>query len=257
MAEPRSSAREESQCQVGWKSVRSTKPKYFRLCESEPLILVDPDGRAPVGCLIGGGIGSLAGGAEAIPGCGIGTGVQIVGTIIVAAILTVGTSTPAGDLPAPAEVRQHNQSDPATQGIPPEGPKGPNNGAWVAATVVTAGVAAATMPDSNTQEKPSSDYRETFFAAHPELRGYVWVHHSIEQQVLKRYPGLFTETELDALERLRGVPNNLNSEIHLSGIRTRWNEFYRTTPNATRQQVIDFAKQLYKEYGKSFAPVME
>jgi len=43
-----------------------------------------------------------------------------------------------------------------------------------------------------------SDYRGTFFSVNPELRGKVIVHHSIEQQVLRRpeTAGLFTDEEI-------------------------------------------------------------
>ncbi|MCH5345342.1 MAG: hypothetical protein J1E64_15050 [Acetatifactor sp.] len=53
------------------------------------------------------------------------------------------------------------------------------------------------------------------------------VHHSVEQQVLKRYPGLFTAEEINAYEMLRGIPKEVNSDLHLSKIRTAWNNFYK------------------------------
>src|SRR5690606_20102290 len=51
-----------------------------------------------------------------------------------------------------------------------------------------------------------SDYRKTFLNAHPELEGKVVVHHAVEQQVLRRFPGLFSEAEIHALSNLRGIP---------------------------------------------------
>jgi RHS repeat-associated protein len=101
---------------------------------------------------------------------------------------------------------------------------------------------------------PKSNYRETFFAEHPELRGKVVVHHAIEQQVLKRYPGLFTESEIHALENLRGIPKSSNARLHLSEIRRAWNEFYRSNASPTRQQIIDFAAELDKTLGSGFIP---
>ena len=62
----------------------------------------------------------------------------------------------------------------------------------------------------------STDYRATFFHANPELQGKVIVHHAVEQQVLKRYPGVVTEAEIHSLENLRGIPKALNSDLHLS-----------------------------------------
>jgi hypothetical protein len=100
----------------------------------------------------------------------------------------------------------------------------------------------------------SSDYRETFFAAHPSLRDKVVVHHSVEQQILKRYPGLFTEAEIHSLKNLRGVPKSINPELHLSKIRRAWNDFYRTHVRPTKQQVLDFAAQLDRQFGSLFEP---
>ncbi|OZH52258.1 hypothetical protein AFK68_25555 [Hydrocoleum sp. CS-953] len=53
------------------------------------------------------------------------------------------------------------------------------------------------------------------------------IHHSIEQQVLKKYPGLFSKTEINAGSRLRPILKGVfNSEVHLSKIRKLWNNFY-------------------------------
>jgi hypothetical protein len=100
----------------------------------------------------------------------------------------------------------------------------------------------------------STNYRETFFAAYPALRDKVFVHHAIEQQVLKKYPGLFTEAEVHSLKNLRGIPRSINSEVHLGKIRRAWNEFYRSHPKPTRQDVLDFANRLDKEFGALFEP---
>ncbi|HYO64885.1 MAG TPA: hypothetical protein VEU33_02280 [Archangium sp.] len=99
-----------------------------------------------------------------------------------------------------------------------------------------------------------TNYRETFFTAHPGLRGKVLVHHSIEQQVLKKYPGLFTEAEIHSLKNLRGIPKSINPDLHLSKLRRAWNDFYRTHLHPTRQQVIDFAAQLDRQFGAFFDP---
>jgi hypothetical protein len=106
------------------------------------------------------------------------------------------------------------------------------------------------------QTAKTLNYRETFFAAHPELRGKVVVHHAVEQQVRAKYPGMFTEAELHSMSNLRGIPNDINSDLHLSKIRVAWNQFYRTHPAATttKQQVLDFAKELDKRFGALFNP---
>jgi len=100
----------------------------------------------------------------------------------------------------------------------------------------------------------ANNYRETFFAAHPELRDKVIVHHAVEQQVLKRYPGLFTEAEIHALKNLRGIPKSISPDLHLSKIRRAWNEFYRAHPNPTKQDVLEFAAQLDRRLGAIFIP---
>ena len=98
------------------------------------------------------------------------------------------------------------------------------------------------------------NYKKTFFDAYPHLEGQVVVHHAIEQQILRRYPGLFTEAEIHALNNLRGIPKNVNSDLHLSRIRKDWNKFYKSHPKPTKQQVIDYAAQLDRRYGGQFNP---
>jgi hypothetical protein len=104
----------------------------------------------------------------------------------------------------------------------------------------------------------SSDYRATFFAAHPETEGVVVVHHAVEQQVLTRFPGVVAEAEMHSLENLRGIPSDINSELHLSTLRVEWNRFYRpfvasgTTP--TKAQLLAKATALDDLYGARFKP---
>ncbi|MEU3225961.1 RHS repeat-associated core domain-containing protein [Streptomyces sp. NPDC006976] len=98
-------------------------------------------------------------------------------------------------------------------------------------------------------------YKRTFFNEHPELKGKVVVHHAIEQQVLKRYPGLFSADEIHSLENLRGIPKgDINSKVHLSDIRVSWNEFYRTHSNPARQDVLDHVTHVDDKLGNWFSP---
>ncbi|MFH9968902.1 putative T7SS-secreted protein [Streptomyces mirabilis] len=98
-------------------------------------------------------------------------------------------------------------------------------------------------------------YKQTFFDEHPGLKGKVVVHHAIEQQVLKRYPGLFSADEIHSLENLRGIPKgDINSRVHLSEIRVSWNEFYRTHPNPTRQEVLNQVTHVDDMLGNWFNP---
>jgi len=103
------------------------------------------------------------------------------------------------------------------------------------------------------------DYKGVFFDKHPELKGEVVVHHSVEQQVLRRpeYKGLFTEAEMHDYSNLRGIPNEINSDIHLSKIRKEWNRFYKEYPNATKEQITHQAKVIDSKYGNLFNPPIE
>ncbi|MET9545879.1 RHS repeat-associated core domain-containing protein [Streptomyces sp. NPDC006627] len=101
----------------------------------------------------------------------------------------------------------------------------------------------------------SHSYKKTFFDEHPHLKGKVVVHHAIEQQVLKRYPNLFSADEIHSLENLRGIPKgDINSKVHLSAIRIEWNKFYNENPNPTRQEVLDQVSRVDDKLGNWFNP---
>ncbi|MGW6193182.1 S-layer homology domain-containing protein [Bacillus cereus] len=125
-------------------------------------------------------------------------------------------------------------------------------------TVKTIGKVVGTVADIENKaknlEKASKNYRKTFFDQYPELKGNVVVHHAVEQQVLKKYPNLFTEVEIHDIQNLRGIPKEINNEIHLSSIRKDWNEFYKSHPNPTKKEVIDYMIELDKRYGDKFTP---
>ena len=105
--------------------------------------------------------------------------------------------------------------------------------------------------------KDVKNYRKTFFDEYPELEGSVVVHHAIEQQVLKKYPELFSLEEIHALENLRGIPKEINSDLHLSKIRKDWNRFYRNHPNPTKEEIINYMIELDKKYGENFNPPVQ
>ena len=102
----------------------------------------------------------------------------------------------------------------------------------------------------------SIDYRKVFFDQNPEVKGKVVVHHAVEQQVLNKpqTKDLFTYEEINSIEYLRGVPKDINSDLHLSKIRREWNRFYKENPNPTRQQILDKAAQIDVKYGHLFNP---
>jgi hypothetical protein len=100
----------------------------------------------------------------------------------------------------------------------------------------------------------TNDYRRVFFDANPELKGQVFVHHAVPQKTLQTYPDEVTEAEIHSLENLRGIPSELNSNLHLSQIAREWTQFYRANPNATRKQLLQKATEIDLKYGGWFKP---
>ena len=98
------------------------------------------------------------------------------------------------------------------------------------------------------------DYRKTFFQAFPDLEGQVWVHHAVEQQALTRYAGVITEAEINSLANLRGIPNGINPQVHLSEIRKLWDQFYKNHQTATKEQLLEQAKKIDDLFGSQFDP---
>lgn len=99
-------------------------------------------------------------------------------------------------------------------------------------------------------------YHTNFFKAFPWLKGKVVVHHAVEQQVLKKWPGLFSKEFMHSLENLRGIPKELNNTLHLSDIRKEWNQFYKTFKDVTpsKDDVLEYAVYIDKKYGHLFNP---
>ncbi|RZM77786.1 hypothetical protein [Leptolyngbya iicbica] len=98
------------------------------------------------------------------------------------------------------------------------------------------------------------DHRKTFFKAFPHLEGKVVVHHAIERNVLKNYPGLIDELEMHSLQNLRGIPKELNNSLHLSEIQKIWKRFYKSHPTPTREDLIQQAAQIDDLFGHLFNP---
>ncbi|KJG56056.1 hypothetical protein UA38_16410 [Photobacterium kishitanii] len=100
----------------------------------------------------------------------------------------------------------------------------------------------------------SKDYKKTFFDKNPELKGRVVVHHAVEQQVLRRYPSLVSDSEIHSLENLRGIPKEKNNSLHLSKIRKEWNRFYKTNPAPSKDDLLDKATEIDQMFGSEFNP---
>ena len=123
------------------------------------------------------------------------------------------------------------------------------------------GYQSATEKGNSKSGTPSSkiEYKEVFFKEHPELRGEVWVHHGVEQQVLTKpqTKGLFSYEEMHSLDNLRGIPKEINSDLHLSKIRKEWNKFYKEFPNPTKEQLLQKRLDIDKKYGHLFKPPID
>lgn len=114
-----------------------------------------------------------------------------------------------------------------------------------------------TTPAAKVGKSTTKLYRNTFFAAHPELDpAQTVVHHAVEQNVLVLYPGKFSESEIHSLENLRGIPNNINATLHLRDIRLLWQDFYKTHPpeSTSRADILKFATKVDRMLGYSFVP---
>ena len=132
-----------------------------------------------------------------------------------------------------------------------------------------AGAGAAKEPNlkPNLQQSKNIkiDYRQSFFEHYPEykhLGSEIEIHHSIEQCVLDRFPGLFTEEEINDVKMLRGI---LKSEIgengkrlHQSAIRTEWNRFYKQVKKGkipkTKEAFLAKRDEIDKMFGNKFLP---
>ncbi len=83
-------------------------------------------------------------------------------------------------------------------------------------------------------------------------------HHAIEQQVLKNYPGVISLEEMHSISNLRGIPKEVNSDIHLRRIRELWDDFYDQF-NAigavpTKKQLLEKATEIDNIFGNQFFP---
>lgn len=103
------------------------------------------------------------------------------------------------------------------------------------------------------------DYRATFDEHYPEFKETEKViHHAVEQSVLHKYPGVVSEEEMHSVDNLRGIPKEVNNDVHLRQIRKRWNRFYkdfaRRGETPTQRDLLDFATKIDQELGDQFIP---
>jgi hypothetical protein len=88
--------------------------------------------------------------------------------------------------------------------------------------------------------------RRTFEAAYPHLKGKVHVHHAIPLKVLGEYLGRFTESEVNALKHLRGIPNAKNPKLHLRDIHRDGTSSTRIIPAHRGEASLKWSKILMK-----------
>ena len=147
------------------------------------------------------------------------------------------------------------EKSPAFMLVNPEGDIGAvGEEALVTAKNLLQGTENATNAGATFGNALSTDYRATFFAAHPELEGQVVVHHAVPQQTLVLYPDVVTEAQIHSLENLRGIPKEVNSELHLRQIGNEWRNFFKANPNATKAQLLQKATEIDARYGSQFRP---
>lgn len=114
--------------------------------------------------------------------------------------------------------------------------------------------AAGEAPAATFGTSSTKNYRTTFLKANPQLEGEVVVHHAVEQQVLTRYPELVSLSEMHSLENLRGIPKEINADLHLRKIRGIWDDFYIDFPNPSKQQLLNKATEIDNLFGNKFNP---
>lgn len=106
------------------------------------------------------------------------------------------------------------------------------------------------------------NYRSRFFQTFPELESgpKLYIHHAIEKQTIEsRWPGLLSLEQIHSIENLRGIPDDINRDIHLSAIRIEWNKFYNLYPpnsglTPSPQALLDKAKEIDDLFGHLFVP---
>ena len=62
---------------------------------------------------------------------------------------------------------------------------------------------------------------------------------------------------MHSLDNLRGIPKEINSDLHLSKIRKEWNKFYKEFPNPTKEQLLQKRLDIDKKYGHLFKPPID
>jgi hypothetical protein len=124
------------------------------------------------------------------------------------------------------------------------------------ATINVAQMASA-IRSSAALKKPSELARNKFNRLRPAYAQKLGVdpggdvHHARELQFLEKYPGAFTEQELNAFQNMRGIPEKYNNVMHLSGFRKFWNEAYEFMDNVIKQRGLKPGSAEYNQFVRS------
>lgn len=80
------------------------------------------------------------------------------------------------------------------------------------------------------------------------------VHHGIELQALKRYPGAFTAAELNARENMRGIRPELEGkrQLHNSKIREAWDKHYNRLDAQLKEKGLKAGTPEYRAYARKY-----
>jgi hypothetical protein len=106
-------------------------------------------------------------------------------------------------------------------------------------------IADFSIPEATFGWAASDDYKRTLYARYPDLEGKVWIHHAVEQKMLEENGGPIKWQEMHSIENLRGIPIDINTELHLRVIRMEWNDFYeRHQGLPSRGELLKFAGPL-------------
>jgi hypothetical protein len=84
------------------------------------------------------------------------------------------------------------------------------------------------------------------------------VHHAIELQVLKKYPGVFNAQELNRFSNMRGIPlekkvgESYRKQLHLSAIRDQWDRYYRKLDELLEKKNLEPGTAAYNQTVRSY-----
>jgi hypothetical protein len=133
---------------------------------------------------------------------------------------------------------------------PPEAPaKGPNTQEQVppAAQTTAGNMASAAQRDFETA-RTNFDKVQSLYAERLHVGPGGEVHHAKELQLLKRYPGAFTEAELNAFKNMRGIPADLKNSLHQGAIRSELNQAYEGLDSFLKERNLTPGTPQYNQF---------